>query len=183
MGRIGRAVAERASRGFHMPILYTSRRPVPEVEGELGARRVDLDTLLRESDFVSLHVPLTAETRHLIGARELALMKPSAILVNTARGPVVDEAALAAALAAKTIAGAALDVYEDEPAVHPALLSLHEHTVLLPHLGSATTATRQNMALTAARNIVAVLTGHPGDSAPPRLPPSPVVHLTYHPCP
>jgi glyoxylate reductase len=161
MGRIGRAVAERAAGGFHMPILYTSRRPVPEVEVELGARRVDLDTLLRESDFVSLHVPLSAETRHLIGARELALMKPSAILINTARGPVVDEAALAAALEAKTIAGAALDVYEDEPAVHPGLLALHEHIVLLPHLGSATTATRQNMALTAARNIVAVLTGHP----------------------
>ncbi|MDT8307438.1 MAG: D-glycerate dehydrogenase, partial [Anaerolineae bacterium] len=161
MGRIGRAVAERAHRGFNMPILYTNPTPVPAVEEALGARRVDLDTLLRTSDFVSLHVPLTAETHHLIGARELALMKPSAILLNTARGPVVDEAALVAALQSGTLAGAALDVFEEEPAVHPGLLSLHEHVVLLPHLGSATTATRQNMALTAARNIVAVLSAQP----------------------
>jgi glyoxylate reductase len=161
MGRIGSAVARRAHLGFQMPILYTNPSPVPDVEAELGARRVSLEILLRESDFVSLHLPLTAETRHLIAAPQLALMKPSAILINTARGPIVDEAALVAALQAGTIAGAALDVYEDEPALHPGLLSLHEHVVLLPHLGSATTATRQNMALTAARNIVAVLSGQP----------------------
>jgi glyoxylate reductase len=161
MGRIGSAVARRAHLGFHMPILYTSPSPVPEIEAELDARRVPLATLLRESDYVSLHVPLTGDTRHLIGAAELAQMKPGAILINTARGPIVDEAALVAALQANTIAGAALDVYEDEPALHPGLLSLHEHIVLLPHLGSATTTTRQNMALTAARNIFAVLSGQP----------------------
>jgi glyoxylate reductase len=161
MGRIGSAVARRAHHGFNMPILYTSPSPAPEIERELNARRVPLQTLLRESDFASLHVPLTPGTRHLIGTPQLALMKPTAILINTARGPVVDEAALAAALQSKTIAGAALDVFEDEPTVHPTLLSLHENVVLLPHLGSATTTTRQNMALTAARNIVAVLTGNP----------------------
>lgn len=159
MGRIGRAVARRAALGFAMPVLYTSRSPVPEVEVELGARRVELETLLGESDFVSLHLPLTAATRHFIGARELGLMKPSAILINTARGPIVDEAALVAALQDGTIAGAALDVFEEEPAVHPGLISLHEHVVLAPHIGSATTATRRRMSTTAAENIVAVLTG------------------------
>ncbi|NLF63935.1 MAG: D-glycerate dehydrogenase [Chloroflexi bacterium] len=159
MGRIGSAVARRAALGFNMPILYTSRSPVPAVEAELGARRVDLDTLLRESDFVSLHLPLTPETRHLIGAAQLALMKPTAILINTARGPIVDEAALVAALESGAIAGAALDVYEEEPAVHPGLPALHQHVVLAPHIGSATTRTRERMSLTAAANIVAVLGG------------------------
>lgn len=159
MGRIGRAVARRAALGFNMPILYTNRSPVPAVEAELGARRVDLETLLRESDFVSLHLPLTPETRHFIGAPQLALMKPTAILINTARGPIVDEAALVAALEAGTIAGSALDVYEEEPVLHPGLLALHRHMVLVPHIGSATTRTRERMSLTAAVNVVAVLGG------------------------
>ncbi len=159
MGRIGRAVARRAALGFDMPILYASRSPVPAVETELGARRVDLETLLRESDFVSLHLPLTPQTHHLIGAPQLALMKPTAILINTARGPIVDEAALVAAIESGVIAGAALDVYEEEPAVHPGLLALHRHMVLVPHIGSATTRTRERMSLTAAANVVAVLGG------------------------
>lgn len=155
-GRIGAAMAKRA-RGFEMTVLYTARSAKPEMD-TLGARRVDLDTLLRESDFVSLHVPLTQETLHLIGARELSLMKPTAHLINTARGPVVDEAALAAALKNETIAGAGLDVFESEPKVHPELLAC-ENAVLLPHIGSATHETRNKMAEIAARNCAAVLQG------------------------
>jgi lactate dehydrogenase-like 2-hydroxyacid dehydrogenase len=161
MGRIGSAVARRAALGFNMPILYTSRGAAPGVEADLSARRVDLETLLRESDFVSLHLPLSAETRHLIAAPQLALMKPTAILINTARGPIVNEADLVAALQAGVISGAALDVYEAEPALHPGLLALHEHVILVPHIGSATTRTRERMSLTAANNIVAVLGGEP----------------------
>lgn len=119
-----------------------------------------LDELLATSDVVTLHVPLSASTRHMIGARELSLMRRTAYLVNTARGPVVDEAALAAALRAGTIAGAALDVYEREPVVHPELLAL-ENVVLAPHLGSATMETRTAMAMLAARNVVEVLQGRP----------------------
>ncbi len=155
-GRIGAAVAKRA-RGFDMRIVYTARSPKPEME-DFKAARVDLDTLLKESDFVSLHVPLAPETKHLIGARELKLMKPSAHLINTARGPIVDEAALAAALKAGAIAGAGLDVYENEPAIHPALFEC-ENAVLLPHIGSATHATRGRMAEMAANNCAAVLNG------------------------
>lgn len=155
-GRIGAAVTKRA-RGFEMNVLYTARSPKHEMDS-LGAKRSDLDTLLRESDFVSLHVPLTQETLHLIGARELSLMKPTAYLINTARGPVVDEAALAAALKAETIAGAGLDVYEAEPKVHPDLLQC-ENAVLLPHIGSATHETRNKMAEIAARNCAAVVLG------------------------
>ena len=157
-GRIGAAVTRRA-RGFDMRVLYTSRSPKPEMD-ELNATRVDFDTLLRESDFVSLHVPLTPETKHLIGADQLARMKPTAHLINTARGPVIDEAALAAALKAGTIAGAGLDVYEAEPTVHPALFEC-ENAVLLPHIGSATHATRNKMAEMAATNCAAVLNGKP----------------------
>jgi len=163
-GRIGRAVARRAT-GFGMRILYASRSRKEEAERELGARRVSLEELLRESDFVSLHTPLTPETRHLIGERELSLMKPAAVLVNTARGPVVDEAALAAALARRRIFAAGLDVYEREPEVHPALLGL-ENAVLAPHIGSASIETRARMAALAAENLRAVLSG--------RRPPSPV---------
>ena len=163
MGRIGRAVARRAA-GFGMGVLYTARHPEPEADP--AWRMLPLGTLLAESDIVSLHVPLTAETRHLIGARELSSMKPTAYLINTARGPVVDEAALAAALHARTIAGAGLDVYEQEPTVHPALLAC-ENTLLLPHLGSATTATRERMGRIAADNLLAVLEG--------RTPPHPVL--------
>lgn len=158
LGGIGRKVAERA-RAFGMEIAYHSRRPAPaEVEAALGARRLPLEELLATSDVVSLHTPLTEETRHLVGAAELATMKPSAVLVNAARGPVVDERALAAALADGTIAAAGLDVYEREPRVEPALLSL-DNVVLVPHLGSATVETRTAMAELAARNAISVLTG------------------------
>jgi glyoxylate reductase len=146
-GRIGRAVAARA-QAFGMTIAYTSR-------SDSG---IPLDRLLSTSDVVSLHVPLTDQTRHVIGQPELARMKRSAYLVNTTRGPVVDEAALAWALRNRLIAGAALDVYEREPEVHADLLTL-ENVVLAPHLGSATTDTRTAMADLAARNVIAVLAG------------------------
>ncbi|HEX6455735.1 MAG TPA: D-glycerate dehydrogenase [Solirubrobacterales bacterium] len=158
LGGIGRKVAELA-RAFGMEIAYHSRSPAPaEVVGRLGAERMPLDRLLASSDVVSLHCPLTPETHHLIGAAELEAMKPSAVLVNAARGPVVDERALAAALAAGTIAAAALDVYEHEPRVEPGLLEL-DNVVLAPHLGSATIETRTAMAELAARNAISVLRG------------------------
>ncbi len=156
-GRIGQAVARRG-RGFDMPVLYTSRKAKPEFERETGARRVGLPTLLRESDFVSVHVPLSKETVHLIGARELAMMKRTAVLVNTARGPIVDEAALVRALRRRRIYAAGLDVYEREPKIHPGLLRL-ENVALTPHLGSATDPTRTAMYETALRNLVAALQG------------------------
>ncbi len=158
MGRIGQAVARRA-RGFDMQILYASRSAHPEVERTLGARRVQLEELLRNSDFVTLHVPLTPETRGLVGERELRLMKSTAILINTARGPVVDEVALVRALREGWIAGAGLDVYAQEPiaADHP-LLKL-DNVVLLPHIGSASVKTRTRMAVMAAENLVAALAG------------------------
>ena len=149
-GRIGKAVADRAV-AFGMTIVHTSRS---------SAEGMPLDRLLSTSDVVSLHVPLTAETRHLIGQPELARMKRSAYLVNTTRGPVVDEAALAWALKNRLISGAALDVYEREPEIHQDLLSL-EHVVLAPHLGSATTETRTAMADLAVSNALAVLEGRP----------------------
>ncbi len=161
-GRIATAVAERA-RGFRMPLLYHGRRPSPELDA-LGARQVSLDELLTSSDFVSLHVPLTPETRHLIDARALAKMKPTAYLINTARGPVVDEAALVEALKAGRIAGAGLDVYEDEPKMVKGLADC-PNTMLLPHLGSATHATRAAMSRIAGENLVAVLQG----KRPPNL--------------
>jgi glyoxylate reductase len=158
LGGIGRRVAERA-RAFGMEIAYHSRHPAPaEVVAELGAERLPLEQLLERADVASLHCPLTPETHHLIGAPELTAMKPSAVLVNAARGPVVDERALAAALAAGEIAAAGLDVYEREPQVEPALLSL-ENVVLSPHLGSATVETRTAMAELAARNAISVLRG------------------------
>lgn len=158
LGRIGQAMARRA-RGFEMNILYAApHRAAPELEQALGARHVPLDTLLRESDFVSLHVPLKPDTRHLIGAPELALMKPTAILVNTTRGPVVDEAALADALRDGRILAAGLDVFEKEPEIHPALLGL-ANVVLAPHVGSGTRQTRLRMVEVAARNLLAALRG------------------------
>ncbi len=147
-GRIGLALADRA-RGFAMQVLLHSR-----------SSGVELGELLERSDFVSLHVPLTPETRHLIGEREFARMRPHAVLVNTARGPVVDEAALVHALRTGVIAGAALDVFEDEPRLAPGLAEL-SNVVLCPHLGSATYATRDRMAESAAQNIVACLAGRP----------------------
>jgi len=160
LGQIGTAVARRA-RAFGMEIAYAGRRQAPrELEAELGARYLPLDELLATGDVVSLHCPLTAQTRHLIDSRRLRLMKSTAFLVNTTRGPVVDEGALVEALREGAPAGAGLDVFEHEPDVHPRLLEL-ENVVLLPHLGSATVETRTAMAELAARNVVAVLGGRP----------------------
>ena len=156
-GRIGQAVARRAP-AFGMKVLYWSRTPKPEFEAATGAGPRELDALLRESDIVILTVSLSAETRHLIGAREIGLLKKSAHLVNIARGPVVDEAALARALLEGRIAGAGLDVYEKEPEVHPDLLKCPS-AVLAPHIGSATIETRRRMALLAVDNLLAGLQG------------------------
>lgn len=158
MGGIGQATARRA-RAFGMDVIYQSRSELaPEVAGELGARRVELDELLAVADVVSLHCPYSPATHHLIGAEQFAAMRDSAYLVNTARGPIVDEAALADALRDGQIAGAGLDVYEREPAVHAGLLDL-DNVALLPHLGSATIETRTAMAELAAANALAVLRG------------------------
>ena len=162
-GRIGTAVALR-SRGFRMRVLYHDKAQNEALEQAVGAERVDLDTLLRESDFVSVHVNLDSATHHLIGARELGLMRPSACLINTSRGPVVDEAALVEALRARRIAGAGLDVFENEPALAPGLAEL-DSAVIPPHLGSATVGTRTRMATLAAANAVAMLRGE----RPPNL--------------
>ncbi len=158
MGQIGQAVARRAA-GFQMRVLYTSRTPKPAVEAELNARRVDLDTLLAESDVVSLHVPLTPETRGLIGEAQLRRMKPTAILINMARGAVVDTAALLRALREGWIAGAGLDVTDPEPlpADHP--LYQLPNVVITPHIGSATYGTRRAMAELAVENLLAGLEG------------------------
>jgi glyoxylate reductase len=156
-GRIGQAVARRA-RGFNMRVIYHNRHRAPaEIEKELNAEFLTFDQLLAQADFLSLHVPLTPETRGLIGPRELAAMKPSAFLVNTSRGPVVQEAALAEALAAGKIAGAALDVYEHEPQIHEGLR--RPNVVLAPHLGSGTVETRSKMAMMAAENVIALFDG------------------------
>jgi glyoxylate reductase len=155
MGRIARAVAARAP-AFGVRVAYTSKHPknVPD------ATALSLDQLLTTSDVISLHVPLTDETTHLIDRRALARMKRSAYLVNTSRGPIVDEAALVWALEQRLIAGAALDVYEKEPEVHPNLRTL-ENVLLVPHLGSGTTETRMAMANLAVENVVAVFSGRP----------------------
>jgi glyoxylate reductase len=161
MGRIGRAVARRA-RGFGMRVRYASRTRLPdEEERALGAEWAEWDDLLATSDVLTLHAPLTPGTRHVLDAAALARMRPGSFLVNTARGPLVDEAALADALREGRLAGAGLDVYEREPEVHPALLE-QSNVVLLPHVGSATRGTRTRMAMLAARNAHAVLT----DAAP-----------------
>jgi len=158
MGGIGQATARRA-KAFGMEVVYQSRSEIdPAIAAELGARRVELDELLAISDVVSLHCPYGPNTHHLIGAEQLAAMKPEAYLVNTARGPIVDEAALAQALREGAIAGAGLDVFEKEPAVHPELLEL-ENVALVPHLGSSTVETRTAMAVLASENTLAVLRG------------------------
>lgn len=164
LGRIGMAVARRAA-AFGMRILATGSRATSDEAAGYGVEAADLDRLLAESDVVTLHCPLTPDTRHLIGAEQLAAMKPTALLVNTARGPIVDEAALADALARGVIAGAGLDVYEDEPRVHPGLLG-RDDVVLLPHIASAGEATRDAMGRLAVENVRAVLAGKP--------PPTPV---------
>lgn len=155
-GRIGTAMAMR-SRGWNMRVLYMTQQSRNAVlEEMLGAQRVNLEMLLRQSDFISLHAPLSEKTRHLIGAKELSLMKRTAYLINTGRGAVIDEAALVHTLRNKQIAGAGLDVYEEEPKLKPGLAEL-DNVVLAPHLGSATNETRAKMAVMAAENIVAVL--------------------------
>jgi glyoxylate reductase len=158
MGDIGQALARRA-KAFGMTIAYSNRKPVaPAIEAELGAEFMSMDELLSTSDVVSINCPYSPATHHLIGADELAAMKPTAFLVNTARGPIVDEDALVAALQSGSIAGAGLDVFEAEPTVHPGLLEC-EHAVLIPHLGSATVETRSAMARLAAHNAINVLNG------------------------
>jgi len=160
-GRIGKAMAQRA-KGFNMKVLYTDNmRLPPEEEKSLETQYRSLDDLLRESDFVSIHTPLTPETRHLMNADKLRLMKSSAILINTARGSVIDEGDLTTALKEHWIAGAALDVYEKEPIDPDNPLLLLDNVVLVPHMGSATTQTRSAMSVLAARNLLAVLHGTP----------------------
>lgn len=159
LGRIGRQVARRA-KGFEMRVLYYDERRSEDAERELGVTYVPLDRLLRESDAVSLHVPLLPSTRHLIDAAALRAMKPTAILINTSRGPVVDEHALAEGLRDGAIAAAGLDVYEREPEVDPLLLEL-DNVVLLPHIASGSAPTRTRMAIRAAENILAFLDGKP----------------------
>lgn len=160
LGRIGRAVAQRAARGFGMEILAWSRSTAPASEADTRIVRVSrLDELLERCDVVSLHCPLVPTTRHLIGAAQLQRMRRTAVLINTARGPVVDEAALVTALEAGWIAGAGLDVYEQEPTVHPGLLG-REDVVLLPHLGSGTVETREAMGMRAVANLDAHFAGH-----------------------
>jgi glyoxylate reductase len=159
MGRIGQAVAQRAA-GFRMKVLYYANRLAVPPPGSPSWERRTLPELLSESDFVSIHVPLTADTHHFIGMRELGQMRRSAIVINTARGPILDEASLVTALRNGTIAGAGLDVYEREPVLHPELASLPQ-VVLLPHLGSATMATRVEMGMICLKNIEAVLGERP----------------------
>jgi len=159
MGRIGQAVALRA-QGFRMPVLYASHRPCASPSSISTWMHRPLEEVLTQADFISLHVPLSVATRHLIGSRELAIMKPTTVLVNTSRGPVIDEAALLMALRQRTIAGAGLDVYEQEPRVTPGLEML-SNVVLLPHIGSATHNARINMGMVCVDNIAAVLGGRP----------------------
>ena len=172
MGRIGQAMARRG-RGFNMRVIYSDSRRLPlEEERLLGVEYVSKELLLRQADFVSLHVPLLQDTKHLIGAAELAQMKPTAILVNTARGPVIDEPALASALASRTIAGAGLDVFEREPQVHAGLLRL-TNVVLAPHIASASIDTRRRMSMVAVENAVAALGGRrPANLLNPELGPA-----------
>lgn len=161
-GRIGYNFAKKA-KGFDMELLYTSTRPSEVMEKELGARYVDKETLLRESDFISIHVPLTPDTKHYIGEKELQLMKRTAVLINTSRGPVVDEKALVQALEKGWIWGAGLDVFENEPEIDPGLIGL-DNVVTVPHIASATIETRTNMGLIAAGNIIKVLNGKAPDT-------------------
>jgi lactate dehydrogenase-like 2-hydroxyacid dehydrogenase len=162
MGRIGSNVARKA-KGFDMKIIYADVRRNPQAEKEVGATYVDKDTLLRESDFLTLHVPLMTETRHYIGERDLKLMKKTAVLINACRGPVVDENALLKALQEKQIWAAGLDVFENEPEIVPGLTKL-DNVVVVPHIASATTETRINMGKIAVNNVIKVLNGQPPDT-------------------
>jgi glyoxylate reductase len=155
-GRIGQAVARRA-RAFDMRVIYWNRNAIPATPG-IDATRVNFEEALRQSDFVSLHVAYNSETHHLLSEPQFALMKPTAFVINTSRGPVIDEAALVRALQTKQIAGAALDVFEREPQLAPGLAD-HENVVLAPHLGSATIGTRTKMGMIAVDNLLAVCVG------------------------
>ncbi len=166
MGRIGQAIAQRAS-GFGMSLIYHNRSRLPAAQ-EGGARYVDKQQLLREADFLVLALPLTTHSRHAIGGPELALMKPQAVLVNIARGGIVDDAALAEALAEGRLGGAALDVFENEPAVHPRLLEL-DNVVLSPHIASASTDTRRAMTAMAVDNVLALFGHGPHAGRPPSI--------------
>lgn len=163
MGQIGQAMARRAA-GFGMRVLYHNRQPIEGSNAGSGAQWVSKDDLLREADFLTIHVPLSAATRHIIGETELRAMRPDAILINTSRGPVVDESALARALTEKWIAGAGLDVFEDEPRIHPALLA-HPGVVVTPHIGGASRETRAKMAEMVRENVTAFIAGR----RPPNL--------------
>ncbi len=165
MGRIGTAVAKRGYFGFNMDVVYHSRTRKEEIEDDLEAEFLDLDELLERSDFVSLHTPLTPDTRGMIGEEEFWKMKEDAVLVNVARGPVVDESALVEALKAGRIRGAGLDVFEEEPEVHPELKELSESVVLAPHIGSASRETRMKIAEIGVKNAIAALEGE----EPPNL--------------
>jgi glyoxylate reductase len=164
LGRIGQAVAHRA-KGFNMKILYNDEQRSPELESELGVKYADLETVFRESDFVTVHVPLTEKTRNLVGEKQLSVMKKTAILVNTSRGPVVDEKALYNALKVGKLAGAGLDVFQKEPIEMSNPLLKLNNVVLLPHIGSASTETRTKMAVVAIENATAALEG----KTPPNL--------------
>lgn len=159
MGRIGLALAQRAHLGFSMPILYNARKHHEEAEERFDAQYCDLDTLLKESDFLCISLPLTDQTHHLIGREQLAKMKPSAVLINAGRGPVIDEEALIAALQDGTIHAAGLDVFEKEPLPADSLLLKLPNVVALPHIGSATHETRYGMARDAVENLIAALSG------------------------
>lgn len=164
MGRIGSALAKRAAKGFGMKVLYHDRQANAQLDSEIGSKNVSMEELLKESDFVSLHVPLLAETRHLISTAQLEKMKKTAVLVNTSRGPVVDEQALLEALKKGDIFAAGIDVWENEPDLTPGLADL-ENIVITPHTASATIETRDNMSRVAAENIIAALNG----GQPPNL--------------
>jgi glyoxylate reductase len=165
MGAIGQAVAKRSRKGFDMRVIYFSSSRKERAEKQFGAEFVSFDELLSKSDFISIHVPLTEKTKHMFSSTEFKRMKNTAILINTARGPVVDEAALVAAIKDGQIRGAALDVFEEEPIVHPALMKLEDNVVLTPHIGSASIETRLRMSLMAAENMVQGLKGN----KPPNL--------------
>lgn len=162
MGRIGMALAQRAHFGFGMKVLYHARKPHQEAEARFSARGCDLETLLKESDFVCISLPLTEQTHHMIGEAQLKLMKPGAILINAGRGPVVDEQALIAALKAGTILAAGLDVFEQEPVAADSELLKLPNVVTLPHIGSATHETRYGMMQDAVENLIAALKGNVG---------------------
>ncbi len=165
MGAIGQAVAKRAKKGFDMRVIYYGLSRKERAEKEYGAEFVAFDELLAISDFISIHVPLTEKTKHMFSTQEFKAMKNTAIIINTSRGPVVDEAALVEAIKAGQIRGAALDVFEEEPSIHPELIKMKENVVLAPHIGSASIETRLRMAKMAAMNMVEGLEGN----RPPNL--------------